>query len=139
MIIGLVGPVDSDLQIVSDLLLYDHDIQVVDGMSVIRQMDRTHVNNLITNESYKKVILKQLETEFGTFIITGNVLLSIDVCQWLINTGNVVCVVSRAALEDYDSDVIDMSGVYWGDKNIQRYELETRFKDFYGKLQGEEV
>lgn len=135
MIIGLVGPAASDTQLITELLTEEKSIQVVDSIDVIRLMDRKHINSLTTKDYHKKYFLKQLESELGTYIVTGNLLLSQEICQWILQDGGIIVVISRDKMESYDKSVIENTGVYWDDPNIQRYELEYKFKRLFEELQ----
>ena len=135
MIIGLVGPAASDTQLITELLTEEKSIQVVDSIDVIRLMDRKHINSLTTKDYHKKYFLKQLESELGTYIVTGNLLLSREICQWILQDGGIIVIISRDKMESYDKSVIENTGVYWDDPNIQRYELEYKFKRLFEELQ----
>ena len=134
MIIGLVGPVEQDIQSIVELVTESHQIQVVDSVTVVRLMDRRHINSITTQSNHKKVFLKQLEQEFGTVIVTGNLILSEDICSWILNNQGVLVVVSRDKLESYEKHDLDVSEEYWNDPVVQRYELELRFKRLYESL-----
>lgn len=135
MIIGLVGPADSDTQLITELLTEEKSIQVVDSTDVIRLMDRNHINSLTTKDYHKKYFLKQLESELGTYIVTGNLLLSQEICRWVLQDGGIIVVISRDKMESYDKSVIENPGVYWDDLSVQRYELEYKFKRLFEELQ----
>lgn len=134
MIIGLVGPVAQDIQTIIELLTEDKSIQVVDSIDVIRSMDRNHINSLTTKDYHKKYFLKQLEFDLGTFIVTGNLLLSPDICNWLLQNDGVIAVVSRAKMELYDEETLENTGVFWREPHVQRYELEHKFKRVFEGL-----
>lgn len=134
MIIGIVGPVEQDIQAIIEMITESHQIQVVDSVNVIRLMDRRHINSITTQVNHKKVFLKKLEQEFGTVIVTGNLILSEDICSWILENQGVLIVVSRDKLENYDEHDLDVSEEYWCDPVVQRYELELRFKRLYESL-----
>lgn len=134
MIIGVVGPVEQDIQTITEMITESHQIQVVDSVNVIRLMDRKHINSITTQVNHKKVFLKKLEQEFGTVIVTGNLILSEDICSWILENQGVLIVVSRDKLESYDKHDLDVSEEYWCDPVVQRYELELRFKRLYESL-----
>ena len=46
LIIGIIGPVSQENQIITELLTEEKSIQVVDGLDVVRAMDRKHRNSL---------------------------------------------------------------------------------------------
>lgn len=134
MIIGIVGPVEQDIQAIIEMITESHQIQVVDSVNVIRLMDRRRINSITTQVNHKKVFLKKLEQEFGTVIVTGNLILSEDICSWILENQGVLVVVSRDKLESYDKHDLDVSEEYWCDPVVQRYELELRFKRLYESL-----
>lgn len=135
MIIGIIGPVSQENQIITELLTEEKSIQVVDGLDVVRSMDRKHRNSLISKDYHKKLFLKQLESELGTYIITGNLLLSQNICSWLLKEGNTVVIVNRDNMEAYEDSVLNDTGRYLDDSNLQKYELEQRFKQTFKVLQ----
>jgi len=134
MIIGITGPVQDDMDTVLSLLTSEKSIQVVNSIEVLRNADRKMVNSLPIHDYHKKYYLKKLEQEFGTVIVTGNIILDEQTCQWLLQTGNVVVVVSRDKLEKYPKDILDHTEKYWDDKVTQRYHLEVRFNSLYDRL-----
>lgn len=135
MIIGIIGPVSQENQIITELLTEEKSIQVVDGLDVVREMDRKHRNSLISKDYHKKLFLKQLESELGTYIITGNLLLSQNICSWLLKEGNTIVIVNRGNIEAYEDSVLNDTGRYLDDSNLQKYELEQRFKQTFKVLQ----
>lgn len=135
MIIGVIGPVLQDTQLVADLVTEEKSIQIVDSLEVIRAMDRKYLNSITTQEYHKKYFLKQLESELGTLVVMGNIILNQKVCQWILQDGGIVIVVSRNKMEDYDGIVLENTEVYWADEDIQRYELEYKFKHLFEVLQ----
>ncbi len=135
LIIGIIGPVSQENQIITELLTEEKSIQVVDGLDVVRAMDRKHRNSLISKDYHKKLFLKQLESELGTYIITGNLLLSQNICSWLLKEGNTVVIVNRDNMEAYEDSVLNDTGRYLDDNNLQKYELEQRFKQTFKVLQ----
>lgn len=134
MIIGLVGPVVEDIIEVKDLLLSDKSIQYVDSVDVIRNMDRKSVNSLTTKAYHKQYFLRKLEDVCGTIVVTGNLLLTEDVCNWILSNGGLIVVVSREFLEDYEQSILNSTELYWGEPVTQKYNLETRFKELYNQL-----
>lgn len=135
LIIGIIGPVSQENQIITELLTEEKSIQVVDGLDVVRAMDRKHRNSLISKDYHKKLFLKQLESELGTYIITGNLLLSQNICSWLLKEGNTIVIVNRGNIEAYEDSVLNDTGRYLDDSNLQKYELEQRFKQTFKMLQ----
>ena len=133
MIIGIIG-VNNDIDQVADLLCSTKDLQHVDMIEVLRLSDRYMVGSLTTKLYHKKYVLKKLESIFGTVVVSGNLVLSEDVCEWLLSNGNVVTVASRDKLESYDKSTIKQAEKYWEDKTVQRYNLEVRFKKVHEKL-----
>ncbi len=134
MIIGLLGPVQEDIDIIQEMLTSDKTIQVVDAIEVLRSCDRLTMNSLMVNDYHKKFFLKKMETEFETVIITGNLLLSQEICSWILQSGGIVVVVARSKIDSYDTSVIETTEKYWGEKSTQQYELEQRFQDIYKSL-----
>lgn len=134
MIIGLVGPVGQDIQSVSELLSEDRDFQVVDSIQMLRLADRKLMGSLTTQLYHKKYVLKKFEQEFGTVLVTGNLVLSEDICEWILQDGGVIVVVSRDKLESYDKEVLEAIGTYWEELHTQKYNLEVRFKKVYERL-----
>ena len=135
MIVAVVGPVESEVKDVAELLAEDKQVQVVNSLEVIRMMDRKHVNSITTKASHKKVFLSKLADELATVIVYGNVLLSEDICEWVQSLDDgVVVVVSRDKMENYPPEVIQSTSKYWGDTELQRYEMENRFKAMYQRL-----
>lgn len=135
MIVGLIGPVPQDIVAVSEMLVSDKEIQVVDAISVLRMADRKIINSLPVKHYHKQYFLKKLESELGTVIVTGNLVLSEDMLPWVLDNGGVIVVVSRDKFESYPKDVLETTEKYWDDKLIQKYNLETRFKKFHERLQ----
>lgn len=135
MIVGLIGPVPQDIDMVSEMLVSDKDIQVIDAISVLRIADRKTINSLTVKHYHKKYFLKKLEAELGTVIVSGNLILSEDMLPWVLDNGGVVVVVSRDKFESYPKDVLETTEKYWNDKVIQKYNLEVRFKKFHERLQ----
>lgn len=133
MIIGIIG-VNNDIDQVADLLCNTKDLQYVDMIEVLRLSDRYMIGSLTTKLYHKKYALKKLESIFGTVVVSGNLVLSDDVCEWLLSNGNVVAVASRDKLESYDKSTIKQAEKYWEDKTVQRYNLEVRFKKVHEKL-----
>lgn len=133
MIIGIIG-VNNDIDQVADLLCNTKDLQYVDMIEVLRLSDRYMIGSLTTKLYHKKYVLKKLESIFGTVVVSGNLVLSDDVCEWLLSNGNVVAVASRDKLESYDKSTIKQAEKYWEDKTVQRYNLEVRFKKVHEKL-----
>lgn len=134
MIIGLVGPVSDDVNLVSDLLTEENSIQVVDGVEVLRLCDRKTLNSIISKDYHKQYLVKKLESNFETVVITGNLLLTTDMCKYILDEGGLIVVVSRKHLEDYDDGVIALSGNYWDNESVQRYNLETKYQDVFKAL-----
>ncbi len=135
MIIGLVGPVQQDIEEVVELLTSDKNIVVSDSIELLRLADRKTVNSLTIQDYHKKYFLKKLEAECGTVLVTGNIVLSEDILPWLLQEGGVVIVVSRNKMESYDKAVLKSTEKYWDDKSIQKYNLEVRFKRLYENLE----
>lgn len=135
MIIGLIGPVPQDIVVVSEMLVSDKAIQVVDSISVLRMADRKTINSLTVQAYHKQYFLKKLEADLGTVIVSGNLILSEDIVSWILENGGVIVVVSRDKWESYDKDVRDTIEKYWDDKVTQKYNLEVRFKKFHERLQ----
>lgn len=135
MIIGLIGPVSQDIDAVSEMLVSDKAIQVVNSISVLRKADRKTINNLTIQGYHKQYFLKKLEAELRTIIVTGNLILSEDIVSWLLDNGGVIVVVSRDKMESYDKSVLETMEKYWDDKVTQKYNLEVRFKKFHERLQ----
>lgn len=134
MIIGLVGPVGQDIQSVSELLSEDRDFQVVDSIQMLRLADRKLMGSLTTQSYHKKYVLKKFEQEFGTVLVTGNLVLSEDICEWILQEGGVIVVVSRDKLESYDKEVLEAIKTYWEEVHTQKYNLEVRFKKVFERL-----
>lgn len=135
MIVGLIGPVPQDIAAVSEMLVSDKEIQIVDTISILRMADRKIINSLPVKHYHKQYFLKKLESELGTVIVTGNLVLSEDMLPWVLDNGGVVVVVSRNKFESYPKEVLETTEKYWDDKLIQKYNLETRFKKFHERLQ----
>lgn len=135
MIVGLIGPVPQDITTVSEMLLSDKEIQVVDAISVLRMADRKTINSLTVQTYHKQFFLKKLEADLGTVIVTGNMILSEDIVPWVLDNGGVIVVVSRDKFESYPKDILETTEKYWNDKLIQKYNLEVRFKKFHERLQ----
>ena len=133
MIIGIIG-VNNDIDQVADLLCSTKDLQYADMIEVLRLSNRYMIGSLTTKLYHKKYVLKKLESIFGTVVVSGNLVLSEDVCEWLLSNGNVVAVASRDKLESYDKSTIKQAEKYWEDKTVQRYNLEVRFKKVHEKL-----
>lgn len=136
MIIGLIGPVSQDTLVMSEMLTLDKKIQFVDAISVLRMADRKTINSLTVKHCHKQYFLKKLETELGTVMVSGNLILSEDILPWVLDNGGVIVVVSRNKLENYDKDTLETTEKYWDDKLIQKYNLEVRFKKLHERLQG---
>lgn len=134
MIVGVIGPVSDDCQMVIDLLTEDSVFQVVDGIEVIRRMDRKSISSITSKDYHKRYFLASLENAFGSCIFTGNLILSPSICEWILNNGGKIIIVSRDDLNSYDSSVLQRTGSYWEDPAIQRYELVNRFKRLYEDL-----
>lgn len=135
MIVGLIGPVPQDIVAVSDMLVSDKEIQVVDAISVLRMADRKTINSLTVQTYHKQFFLKKLEADLGTIIVTGNMILSEDIVPWVLDNGGVIVVVSRDKFESYPKEILETTEKYWNDKLIQKYNLEVRFKKFHERLQ----
>lgn len=135
MIVGLIGPVAQDIETVSEMLVSDKDIQVVDSISVLRMADRKTINSLTIQAYHKQYFLKKLEADLGTVIVSGNLILSEDIVSWVLENGGVIVVVSRDKLESYDKSIRDTMEKYWDDKVTQKYNLEVRFKKLHERLQ----
>ena len=135
MIVGLIGPVPQDIVAVSDMLVSDKEIQIVDAISVLRMADRKTINSLTVQTYHKQFFLKKLEADLGTIIVTGNMILSEDIVPWVLDNGGVIVVVSRDKFESYPKDILETTEKYWNDKLIQKYNLEVRFKKFHERLQ----
>lgn len=135
MIVGLIGPVPQDITTISEMLLSDKEIQVVDAISVLRMADRKTINSLTVQTYHKQFFLKKLEADLGTVIVTGNMILSEDIVSWVLDNGGVIVVVSRDKFESYPKDILETTEKYWNDKLIQKYNLEVRFKKFHERLQ----
>ena len=134
MIIGLIGPVSQDTESVVEMLTIDKEIQVVDSIELLRLADRKTMSSLTTQDYHKKFFLKKLEDEFGTVIITGNIILSEEILPWLIQEGGIIVVVSRAKMSNYDKEILESTQKYWDEKATQKYNLEVRFKRTYERL-----
>ena len=100
MIIGLIGPVSQDTLAMSEMLTLDKKIQFVDAISVLRMADRKTINSLTVKHCHKQYFLKKLETELGTVMVSGNLVLSEDILPWVLDNGGVIVVVSRNKLEN---------------------------------------
>lgn len=135
MIIGLIGPVSQDIELATELLTEDKEVQVIDSIQLLRLAGRKLIGSLTTQDYHKKYVLKKFEDIFGTVIVTGNLILSEDICEWLLQEGGIIVVVSRDKLESYDEEVIKTTEKYWDEKATQKYNLEVRFKKVYERLQ----
>lgn len=135
MIIGLIGPVSQDIELATELLTEDKEIQVIDSIQLLRLAGRKLIGSLTTQDYHKKYVLKKFEDIFGTVIVTGNLILSENICEWLLQEGGIIVVVSRDKLESYDKEVIKTTEKYWDEKTTQKYNLEVRFKKVYERLQ----
>lgn len=135
MIIGLIGPVSQDIELATELLTEDKEVQVIDSIQLLRLAGRKLIGSLTTQDYHKKYVLKKFEDIFGTVIVTGNLILSEDICEWLLQEGSIIVVVSRDKLESYDEEVIKTTEKYWDEKATQKYNLEVRFKKVYERLQ----
>lgn len=135
MIVGLIGPVPQDITTVSEMLVSDKEIQVVDSISVLRMADRKTINSLTVQAYHKQYFLKKLESDLGTVIVSGNLILSEDIVSWVLENGGAIVVVSRDNWESYDKSIRDTMEKYWDDKVTQKYNLEVRFKKLHERLQ----
>ena len=131
MIIGLIGPCDQDTQSIVDVLTDENSIQYVDGNTLVRSLDRRHMYSVVNSTTERKNILLKLKSHVDTMIVSGNLLLTEDICEWILNEGGVVCVISRGSLDSYNFTTINLTGTYWGDPGIQQYEMVTRYKEQY--------
>lgn len=75
--------------------------------------------------------MKNLESQLGTVVVTGNLLLNPNLCEWILeNQGAVVIVPNKLAELDSSWD-----SKYWSQETVREYELEQRFNDLYKRLQ----
>lgn len=134
MIIGLVGGVASDVADVAMVLAEDNAIQIVDAIEVLRLADRYTINSLTIQSYHKQYFLKVLENTFGTVIITGNIILSDDIIDWILENDGLIGIVSRKDMKSYDKDTLDMLKRYWDEPSTQKYHIEVRWKKLYERL-----
>ena len=134
MIIGLVGGVASDVADVAMVLVEDNAIQIVDAIEVLRLADRYTINSLTIQSYHKQYFLKVLENTFGTVIITGNIILSDDIIDWILENDGLIGIVSRKDMKSYDKDTLDMLKRYWDEPSTQKYHVEVRWKKLYERL-----
>lgn len=134
MIIGLVGGVASDVADVAMVLAEDNAIQIVDAIEVLRLADRYTINSLTIQSYHKQYFLKVLENTFGTVIITGNIILSDDIIDWILENDGLIGIVSRKDMKSYDKNTLDMLKRYWDEPSTQKYHIEVRWKKLYERL-----
>lgn len=134
MIVGLIGPVTEDMHELSEMISSVRNIQVVDGIQVLRLSDRKTVNSLSIQQYHKQYFLKKLESELGTVLVSGNLIVSEDVAQWILENGGVVVIVARD-YESYEAEVRERMEKYWDDPVIQKYNMEVRWKKLQERLQ----
>lgn len=135
MIIAVIGSTSQDVEVVASTLSHSHCIQVVDTLELLRHLDRKTMGSLTTKDYHQKYLLKKLESEFGTVIVTGNIILNEEICKWVLESeNNEVVIASRGSLEKYDEETLKYTEKYWEDKASQRYNLEVRFKKTYERL-----
>lgn len=134
MIVGLVGGVASDVADVAMVLAEDSAIQIVDAIEVLRLADRYTINSLTIQSYHKQYFLKVLENTFGTVIVTGNIILSDDIIDWILENDGLIGIVSRKDMKSYDKDTLDMLKRYWDEPSTQKYHIEVRWKKLYERL-----
>lgn len=134
MIVGLVGGVPQDIYEVTSLLSKNRCIQVVDSIEILRMLDRHTINSLTVQSYHKQYFLKLLEDKFGTIIVTGNIILSEDIINWILDNYGVIVIVSRKDMNTYDVDTLKSLKKYWGESSVQKYHVETRWKNLYERL-----
>lgn len=131
MIIGIVGPDVGEVQKFVQNTLAEKHIQVVDSGQILQHLQEEVLNSLMTQDYHKKYFLKNLESQLGTVVVTGNLLLNPNLCEWILeNQGAVVIVPNKLAELDSSWD-----SKYWSQETVREYELEQRFNDLYKRLQ----
>lgn len=131
MIIGIVGPDVGEVQKFVQNTLAEKHIQVVDSGQILQHLQEEVLNSLMTQDYHKKYFLKNLESQLGTVVVTGNLLLNPNLCEWILeNQGAVVIVPNKLAELDSSWD-----SRYWSQETVREYELEQRFNDLYKRLQ----
>lgn len=131
MIIGIVGPDVGEVQKFVQNTLAEKHIQVVDSGQILQHLQEEVLNSLMTQDYHKKYFLKNLESQLGTVVVTGNLLLNPNLCEWILeNQGAVVIVPNKLAELDSSWD-----SKYWSQETVREYELEQRFNDLYTRLQ----
>lgn len=134
MIIAVIGSTSQDIELVASKLS-NSQIQIIDTLELLRHLDRKTMGSLTTKDYHQKYLLKKLESEFGTVIVTGNIVLNEEICKWILKSDDgIVVIASRDSLENYDESTLKYTEKYWEDKASQRYNLEVRFKKTYERL-----
>ena len=135
MILGITGPMSSDMEMVLDCVLKGSALELIDTNDIIRAVpNRNYKNSLIVDDTNKKVLLKNLENHMGSLVATSNLVLTENVCKWLLSNGHSVAIVARSNLTDYDPVDVSNQRKYWGDEDVLKFELEDRYKELYNRL-----
>ena len=76
MIVGVIGSEPQDIQLVCELLSLDRSFQEFDSVRYLG-LARDEIRNcILTKETSKESVLKILEEQFGTILVTGNIIFS---------------------------------------------------------------
>lgn len=131
MIIGVVGPDVGEIQKFVQTILAEKHIQAVDFRQICQHLQGEVLNSLMTQDFHQKYFLKNLESQLGTVLVTGNLLLNPNLCEWILeNQGTVVIVPNKPAELDSSWD-----SKYWSQEPVREYELRQRFSNLYKHLQ----
>lgn len=133
MIIAITGSTQQDVNELA-LGLSEDRIQVIDTLDLLRRLDRKSLNNLTTNRNLQKSVLKSLENAFESVIITGNIVVNEEICEWLLSNNNIVVVTTRKSIDSYDPEVLEQYTRFWDDKVSLQYNLTVRFQSEYERL-----
>lgn len=131
MIVGIVGPDVGEVQQFVQNTLAEKHIQAVDFKQICQHLQDKVLNSLMTQEFHQKYFLKHLESQLGTVVITGNLLLNPSLCRWILEEQGTVIIVLNKPTE------LDPSwySKYWSQEPVREYELGQRFTDLYKQLQ----
>ena len=100
MLIGVIGPELDDIELVCELLTLDRTIQEFDFNRFLRFTENNIRNCVVASETHRECLIKIIEKQFRTVLLTGNIVFSQSLCEKFLAQGGILVIVSRGGNDD---------------------------------------
>ena len=141
MIVAIVGASSRDTKAVAKSIAGDT-LKVIDIVEALKEelnnnegLSEVIIDKFISDDNLKKICLKELEEEYKTIVVVGNLGLNENVLKWLQTLeSSLTVVVNREGLNHFSSEELELLREYFFSDSELVYEVENRFYDLYNHL-----